>query len=58
MDVPLNPQTFYLMTNKDIQHYWVGGIGFLLLFIIGLCIAPLITLSIVWLLVTLFSYVK
>ena len=58
MDVPFNLLFIKCMANKDIQHYWIGGIGFILLFIIGLCIAPLVTLSIVWLAIILLSYVK
>ena len=46
------------MANKDIQNYWIGGVWFILLFIIGICIAPLITFSIVWLLIILLSYWK
>ncbi len=58
MGVPLtfNPQRD--MANKDIQNYWSWGIGFALFFIIGICIAPLVTLSIVWLIFILISYVK
>ncbi len=57
----VSPFTFNLkknMANKDIQNYWIGGIGFALFFIIGICIAPLVTFSIVWLIFILISYIK
>lgn len=44
------------MANKNGNNWWVGSVWFILIFIIGICIAPLITLSIVWFLMILLSY--
>ena len=56
MGVPLNFLIFYSMANKNDNNWWFGSLCIFLFFVAGICIAPLITLSIVWFLMILLSY--
>ncbi len=44
------------MANKNDNNWWIGSVWFILFFIIGICVAPFITLCIVWFLMILLSY--